>query len=141
MTATVTVVTSGASMSDGSTVAATTPTATTGPQAAGANIVDFAHQDVTVDVGTTVTWTNLDSAPHTSTAGQPGSQSDLWNSPTLGSDDTFAFTFNQVGTFPYFCRFHPSMTATVTVVASGASMSDGSPVAAATTVADGDYEY
>ena len=80
-------------------------------------------------------------APHTSTSGQPGNKTDLWESGTLGTDDFFALTFNQVGSFPYFCRFHPSMIATVTVVQSGASMSDGSPAAAATPVAIGDYDY
>jgi hypothetical protein len=38
----------------------------------------------------------------------------------LKEGDFFAFTFNQVGTFPYFCTIHPFMTATVTVIAAGA---------------------
>ena len=32
-----------------------------------ADIKNFAHQDITVSVGTTVAWTNRDSVPHTTT--------------------------------------------------------------------------
>jgi plastocyanin len=79
------------------------------------DIVNFTLEDLTVPVGTTVTWTNRDGVPHTSTSGVPGTPSDVWDSPQLGNSNSFAFTFNQAGEFPYFCRIHPSMTATVTV--------------------------
>ena len=82
------------------------------------DIVDFTHQDVTVTVGTTVTWTQQDSAFHTTTSGSMSILSGIWDSPALGKGDSFSFTFDEVGTFQYFCRFHPSiMQATITVVA------------------------
>jgi plastocyanin len=65
---------------------------------------------------------NLDAAPHTTTAGTPSDPlPDQWDSGTLQTNVSFTFTFDQAGTFVYFCRIHPSMQATVTVTASGAT--------------------
>lgn len=66
----------------------------------------------TVPVGTSVTWKNLDSAPHTATAND-GS----FNTGTLGQGQTGSHTFSTAGSFPYKCAIHPSMTATLTVTA------------------------
>jgi plastocyanin len=79
------------------------------------DIVNFTLEGLNIPVGTTVTWTNRDGVSHTSTSGAPGTPTNVWDSPTLGNSDSFAFTFNQAGEFPYFCRIHPSITATVTV--------------------------
>ena len=99
---------------------ATAPAAaTTAPVASAANaagdavsIANFSFQPatLTVPVGTTVTWTNNDSAGHTVTADDGSFSSD-----TLGSGATFSQTFATAGTFAYHCKIHPSMTATVTV--------------------------
>ena len=70
----------------------------------------FIPQDLTVTHGTTVRWTNLDGAPHTST-----SDDGIWDSGTLSTGQTYTFTFGPSGTYPYHCEIHPSMTATVTV--------------------------
>ncbi|MCS7274891.1 MAG: cupredoxin domain-containing protein [Candidatus Bipolaricaulota bacterium] len=76
------------------------------------NIQNFAFvpQNITVALGTTVRWTNRDSAPHTvtSTAG-------IFDSGTMNRGATFTHTFNTPGEFPYICAFHPSMTGKVTV--------------------------
>ena len=76
------------------------------------DIVDFAFApaELTVPVGTTVTWTNNDSVPHTATA-EDGS----FSSDTLNQGDSFSFTFDTPGTFTYVCALHPDMTATITV--------------------------
>ncbi len=85
------------------------------------DIVGFQLEDLTVEVGTTVTWTNRDRASHTSSSGAPDTPIDMWDSPRLGAGETFSFTFQEEGTFPYFCRVHPgSMRGTVTVVATTA---------------------
>ena len=61
-------------------------------------------------------WVQQAPVPHTTTSGTPpDSLSGVWNSEFLYQGQTFTFTFTKVGTFPYFCRVHPSMTATVTV--------------------------
>ena len=85
------------------------------------DIVDFRLRNLTVHVGTTVTWTNLDPVPHTTTAGTPGSQSGEWDSPFLSENQEYSFKFTQAGTFPYYCRIHPSMTGRVTVEGSSHS--------------------
>ena len=77
-----------------------------------ADIKDFAHQDITVTVGTTVAWTNRDGVPHTTTE---LSDTEIWDSKSLQPGQSFEFTFTEAGTFNYFCAIHPTMTATVTV--------------------------
>ena len=76
------------------------------------SITDFAFQPaaITVAVGTTVTWTNNDSASHTITADDGSFTSD-----TLATGATFSHTFDTAGTVTYHCSIHPSMTGTVTV--------------------------
>lgn len=76
----------------------------------------FGPASLEVKVGTKVTWTNKDSAPHTTTSGTPGSKDGKWEGQLAASGGTFSFTFAQAGTFAYFCSVHPtSMTGTVVV--------------------------
>lgn len=81
-------------------------------EAVTATIEGFAFNPGALDVaaGTTVTWTNNDSAPHTVTATDGSFQSG-----TLQQGDSFSYTFETAGEFSYFCEFHANMTATVTV--------------------------
>jgi plastocyanin len=75
------------------------------------SIEGFSFGDpIEVAVGTTVTWTNNDSAAHTVTQSGGGFQSGK-----IDPGGTFSFTFDEAGTFDYFCEFHPNMTSTVTV--------------------------
>lgn len=62
----------------------------------------FVPNTITIPKGTTVTWTNRDTAPHTVTA-------DSFNSGTLNQGQVFTNTFNQAGTFEYRCTIHSSM--------------------------------
>lgn len=75
-------------------------------------IVDFAFSPdtLTVPVGTTVTWENSDSVSHTAT-----SDDEAWDSDTMASGSEFSFTLDEVGTFSYFCKIHPSMTGSIVV--------------------------
>ena len=71
----------------------------------------FGPDEITVAAGTTVTWVNdEDAVPHTAT-----SEDGVWDSGTLQPGDSFSFTFDVPGTYPYFCAIHPSMTATIVV--------------------------
>jgi plastocyanin len=63
-----------------------------------------------VKAGTTVTWRNEDDIPHTIT-----STTRLFKSKALDTDDSFSFTFTELGTYEYFCSLHPRMTATIVV--------------------------
>ncbi|MCH7745300.1 MAG: hypothetical protein IIC84_04420 [Chloroflexi bacterium] len=96
-------------------------------------IFDFALEDLTIQVGTTVTWVNLDTAPHTATAGVSPDLSGEWDSGSLGKGKESSFTFNKVGAFPYFCTIHPFMTATITVVSPDSSTGTPTPAPIAAT--------
>ena len=72
----------------------------------------FVPASLTITVGTSVTWTNNDSAPHTVT-GNDGS----WGSNELAKGDSFTFKFTKAGTFAYHCGVHASMVGTIIVVA------------------------
>jgi len=94
--------------------AANAPTATSASSAAASavTIKNFAFSPATLDVsvGTTVTWTNNDSATHTVTA-DDGS----FDSGNLATGKSFTFTFKKAGTFTYHCSIHPNMKATIVV--------------------------
>ena len=69
----------------------------------------FAPAQLTVKVGTTVTWTNHDDIPHTVvSAGK-------FRSKTMDTDDSFSFTFTVAGDYKYFCSLHPHMTGMIKV--------------------------
>lgn len=94
-----------------STPPAGQPSAPTG-DAASVRIADFAFAPaaLTVTAGTSVTWTNDDSARH-SIAWDDGSA----GSGALGTGGTYSRTFDTPGTFAYACGIHPNMKGTVVV--------------------------
>ncbi|HEY7569671.1 MAG TPA: hypothetical protein VH762_18955 [Gemmatimonadaceae bacterium] len=65
-----------------------------------------------VKVGTTVCWYNVGTQPHSITGGP-------WrDSGDLNRSQNFIWVANQVGVFPYRCRYHtPHMAATLEVIA------------------------
>jgi len=78
----------------------------------------FLPQRLAVKAGTTVTWINADDSPHT-----VASNTKLFKSKALDTDDRFSFTFTTPGVYEYFCSVHPHMTGTIVVeAASGSSM-------------------
>lgn len=85
------------------------------PTGSGAEVVikgfSFGPSDIEVAAGTTVTWTNEDSASHTvKDSGGLFPESD-----ELAQGDTFAFTYDTPGEYPYVCGIHQNMKGTVTV--------------------------
>ena len=69
----------------------------------------FQPAQLTVKVGTTVTWKNHDDIPHTVvSAGK-------FRSKTLDTDDSFTFTVTAAGEYKYFCSLHPHMTGMIKV--------------------------
>ena len=79
--------------------------------------------EVTVDVGETVTWSNDDTAAHTVTSGTAADGPDgAFDSSLFMAGTTFSHTFEEEGTFDYFCMVHPWMIGSVTV---GAGMGNG----------------
>jgi plastocyanin len=77
------------------------------------NMQNFAYQmaNIQVRAGTTVTWTNQDSAPHSVTF-----ENGMKDSGLLYQGQSFSYTFRTPGTYQYYCSVHPYMVATVTVV-------------------------
>ena len=94
-----------------------TPPATGGSTGGGSQvapnsvtILNFAYDPATITVakGTTITWTNKDPTAHTVTGNG-------FDSGSIGPEGTYQHTFNEAGTFPYGCTFHPNMHGTVVV--------------------------
>ena len=91
--------------------------------------IAFEPQTLTVDVGTSVTWTNKDEqVTHTVTSGKAGDKGvpgldnakpdkpdGTFDAELTDADNSFSFTFDEAGTYAYFCRVHPVMTAEVIV--------------------------
>src|SRR3990172_11116042 len=81
----------------------------------------FDPAEAIIDVGGEVTWTNDDTAAHTVTSGDlandPDNVGTEFDSSLFGPGKTFSQTFEEAGTFPYFCMVHPWMKAVVTVQA------------------------
>ena len=77
-------------------------------------IDNFAFQpaELTISVGTRVTWVNRDDVPHTAT---DSARPRRFDSGTLDTDGRYAHDFSQPGTYEYFCAVHPHMTGRIIV--------------------------
>jgi plastocyanin len=76
------------------------------------SIRDFSFQpaQLSVEPGTTVTWTNEGNEPHTVTA-----DNGLFDSGVLYPGDSYSVQFDGMGTLSYYCTLHPSMRGGITV--------------------------
>jgi plastocyanin len=87
-----------------------------GPNEVWMQNTSFNPSSITVDAGTTITWTNKDNVTHTATSGTPGNPDGIFNSGNMGANATFSFTFNTAGSYDYYCIPHASsMQASVVV--------------------------
>ena len=75
----------------------------------------FMPSEITVAPGTTVTWVNNETMPHTVVDPNKG-----FRSKFLVKDATFSFTFTTPGDYDYLCSIHPNMKGKV-IVKPGAS--------------------
>ena len=81
----------------------------------------FIPNIATVVIGGEVTWENGDTAAHTSTAGSATEgPSGVWDSSLIMAGSSFSHTFDEAGSFDYFCMVHPWMVGTVIVEAEAA---------------------
>ena len=69
--------------------------------------------EITVPVGTTVTWTNNDPVAHTVT-----DVNQAWDSGLFDQGVAWSMTFDQPGTYDYYCIPHPMMIGKVVVTGS-----------------------
>ncbi len=80
---------------------------------------EFQPKNLNVEIGDKVTWINK--------GVRHGVTSDEGSfAATLKNGETFIFTFNKAGVFPYYCQFHGGpggrgMSGTITVVPNGES--------------------
>ena len=81
----------------------------------------FIPSPVTIPVGGTVTWDNDDTAAHTATAGSAtDGPSGVWDSSLIMAGGSYSFTFEEAGSYDYFCMVHPWMAGLVIVEAEAA---------------------
>lgn len=70
----------------------------------------FVPDVVQARAGDRIVFINKDIVPHTATMKPKG-----WDSGTLTKGKSWAVTIERPGSFDYFCRFHPNMTARIIV--------------------------
>ena len=70
----------------------------------------FNPTPLAVKAGSTVTWTNMDDEPHTVV-----SDTGLFKSGGLDTNETFSFKFDKPGTYHFTCSIHPRMVGTIVV--------------------------
>lgn len=68
-----------------------------------------------VSSGDTISWVNLDSAAHTVSSTTDGKPDGVFDSGLVLAGDSFQFTFEDPGEYPYFCIVHPWMEGIIRV--------------------------
>ncbi len=96
------------SKSSGYSSGSTTPP----PAANTVNIANmaFSPASLTVNAGTTVTWTNSDAMAHTVTA-----DDNSFDSGNMAMGAKYSKVFSTPGTYTYHCTIHPGMKGTIVV--------------------------
>jgi 3',5'-cyclic-AMP phosphodiesterase len=84
--------------------------ASAGPHEVVVDNFSFAPPTASVAVGSTITWTNHDDAPHVIVSSER-----RFKSPVLDTDQQFSHRFDAPGTYGYFCSLHPKMTGEIVV--------------------------
>jgi plastocyanin len=70
----------------------------------------FTPRNLTIPVGSKVTWINKDEEPH-----KVAEVNSLFTSKPLDTDEGFTYEFKTAGKYEYFCTVHPRMTGTIIV--------------------------
>ena len=71
---------------------------------------EFTPNAPVVEPGDVIVWINRDIVPHTVT-----SRDDSWSSGTIGAGDEWKSVITADTVQDYFCRFHPSMIASINI--------------------------
>lgn len=75
----------------------------------------FSPETVTVKAGEIVRWENHDSTPHRIMFTDASGRDTNVESSALAPSQSYSRKFNTPGTFPYYCKIHPSMKGNVIV--------------------------
>jgi len=91
------------------------PRQTSNPGLPEVQVVDygFSPGQLTVKLGTTVTFANGGNDGHDVTGTGPGGE---WRSGPLAPSERYSRQFNLVGTYSYVCTIHPEMRGSIVVV-------------------------
>ncbi len=83
----------------------------------GCDIEDICYipSTVVVEKGKSITWVNDDSSFHSVTSGFYGEPTGLFDSGYLDPYQFYTLSFDEFGTYDYFCTLHPWMKAQVIV--------------------------
>lgn len=82
------------------------------------SLFHYYPEDIAVPAGTTIAWFNDDPGqPHTVTSGSPNSEDSnrAFHSGVIPYTSFFQYTFDEAGTYEYYCTLHPWRTGMVTV--------------------------
>ena len=76
----------------------------------------YTPSTVTIAAGGTVTFSNTDTAPHTSTSGSAADGPDgVFDTSLIMANASYSVTLSDAGTYTYFCMVHPWMEGTIIV--------------------------
>jgi len=101
--------------SEPKTVSVEIPEGTASPGCETSNAC-FSPASLTINVGDTVEWTNADTAAHTVTGGSPADgPSGVFDSSLIMGGASFENTFDEAGSYDYFCMVHPWMVGDIQV--------------------------
>ena len=76
----------------------------------------FIPPKVSINAGDSITWTNDDTAVHTTTGGGISTgTTGTFDSGLIQSGVMYEYTFDSAGTFDYFCVVHPWMSGSISV--------------------------
>jgi amicyanin len=72
--------------------------------------MSFKLEEITIKKGQTVTWVNKESLDH-----NVNSNDGTFSSGILSRNEKYSFTFNNIGSYEYYCSIHPMMVGKVIV--------------------------
>jgi predicted secreted protein with PEFG-CTERM motif len=104
----------------------------------------LATGDIDIFIGDTVIWKNADTTIHTVTSGTPNDGPDgiFGNSDFINPGQSYQFTFDKKGQYPYYCLIHPWMTGTVLVTDGYQTIPDvGQTIGDGKSVFDVEYRF
>ena len=75
----------------------------------GCDVEDICYipSTIVVEKGKSVTWVNEDSSFHSVTSGFYGKPTELFDSGYLDPYQSYTLSFDEFGTYDYFCTLHP----------------------------------
>ena len=101
--------------SEPKTISVEIPTGTASPGCETSNAC-FSPASLTINSGDTVEWANVDTAAHTVTGGSPANgPSGVFDSSLVMGGASFENTFDEAGSYDYFCMVHPWMVGNIKV--------------------------